>query len=190
MTRLMAEIKHWSGDPEPLPATHDEILKDFPLWLTKARARATHEGVRFILVLDALNQLEDQDHARLLGWLPEHPFAGPLRLIVSTLPGKTGTDDPQEVIQKRRWQQLGVQLLTVEERRRMISGYLARFGKKLDEHRLDRLASAAPAANPLYLKILLDDLRVTGTYERLDERLKEYLSAVDIPALLRQVLAR
>ena len=45
--------------------------------------------MRFILVLDALNQLEDADHARLLGWLPADPFTGPLRLIVSTLPGDT-----------------------------------------------------------------------------------------------------
>ena len=47
------------------------------------------QGVRFILVLDALNQLEDRDHGRQLGWLPSHPFRGPLRLVVSTLPGET-----------------------------------------------------------------------------------------------------
>jgi hypothetical protein len=45
--------------------------------------------VRCILVLDALNQLEDRDHARLLGWLSSHPFTGPLRLVVSTLSGET-----------------------------------------------------------------------------------------------------
>jgi len=190
MIRLMAEIKHWSGDTEEPPAKHDGILKSFPFWLAKARARAAHEGVRFVLVLDALNQLNDRDHARLLGWLPEHPFSGPLRLIVSTLPGLSGADDPLEAMQKRRWTELRVQPLTVEERRRMIVDYLARFGKKLDEHRLVRLASAAPAANPLYLKILLDDLRVTGAYERLDQRLTEYLAAADIVTLLHLVLAR
>ena len=72
----------------------------------------------------------------------------------------------------------------------MITDYLARFGKTLDAHRVDRIASAAPAANPLYLKSLLDDLRVTGTHDRLDERLTEYLEAADIPTLLQQVLAR
>ncbi|MFH0953763.1 MAG: tetratricopeptide repeat protein [Verrucomicrobiota bacterium] len=185
MSRIMAEIQRWSGDPEALPTKHDDILKDFPLWLAKARARAAHKGVRFILVLDALNQLEDQDHARLLGWLPEHPFSGPLRLIASTLPGET-----LEAVEKRGWTTLRVQPLTVNERRRMIADYLARFGKKLDEERLVRLAAAAPAANPLYLKILLDDLRVTGTHDRLDQRLTEYLAAADIPALLQQVLTR
>jgi nephrocystin-3 len=190
MTRLMAEIKRWSNDSEALPTNHDDMLKDFPLWLAKGRVRAAHEGVRFILVLDALNQLDDQDHARLLGWLPEHPFTGPLRLIVSTLQGKPGADDPLEVIRKRRWQELRIQPLTVEERQRMIADYLARFGKKIDVDRLERLASAEPAANPLYLKILLDELRVTGTHDRLDERITEYLVAADIPSLLQQVLAR
>ena len=72
--------------------------------------------MRFILVLDALNQLEDQDHARLLGWLPEHPFTGPLRLIVSTLPG-----DTLEAVEQRGWPSLRVQPLTPDERRRMIA---------------------------------------------------------------------
>jgi len=186
MTRLMGQIKRRTDDPEALPTTHDDMLKDFPLWLAKARAKAMHEGVRFILLLDALNQLNDQDHARLLGWLPEHPFTGPLRLIVSTLPGKPGADDPLEAARKRHWHELQVQPLTVDERSRMIADYLARFGKRLDARRLDRLASASAASNPLYLKILLDDLRVTGAHERL----AEYLCAADIPALLQPVLAR
>ncbi|MHB9024169.1 MAG: tetratricopeptide repeat protein [Armatimonadota bacterium] len=190
MTRLMLEIKRWSGDTEDVPTKHEDILKDFPLWLAKVRARAAHEGVRCILVLDALNGLDDQDHACLLGWLPEHPFSGSLRLIASTLTGTSGADDPLVTIQQRHWAELRVQPLKVEERRRMIVDYLARYSKQLDERRLDRLAATPAAANPLYLKILLDDLRVTGTFERLDERLTEYLAAADIPALLQQVLTR
>jgi tetratricopeptide (TPR) repeat protein len=190
MTRLMAEIKRWSDDPEPLPTKHEDILKDFGLWLAKARARAEHEGVRFILVLDALNQLDDQDHARLLGWLPEHPFTGPLRLIVSTLPGKHGADNPLETVQNRRWRELRVGPLKADERCRMIAHYLKRFGKKLDDPWVELIAAVPAAANPLYLKILLGELRVTGTYDNLSQRLQDYLSEPDIPALLRNVLGR
>jgi len=185
MARLMKEIKRWTEDPEELPKTNDDMLRDFSLWLAKARINAENAGVRFIVVLDALNQLDDTEHGRLLGWLPENPFSGPLRLMVSTLPG-----DTLEAIEKRNWQTLRVQPLTPDERRRMIVDYLQRFGKQLDEPRLDRLSSAPPAANPLYLKILLDELRVTGTHEKLDERLSEYLEAQDIPSLLQKVLSR
>jgi len=197
MARLIAEIKGWSGDPEEPPRSHDDLLKDFPVWLAKARSKAEHDGVRCILVLDALNQLEDRDHARLLGWLPSHPFSGALRLIVSTLPVRPPEDDPQQVVDdplpvvaERGWESLRVEPLTPPERYRMIARYLKRFGKKLNKDRLRRLATAPAAANPLYIKILLDELRVTGTHERLDERLGAYLAAPDIPALLEQVLAR
>lgn len=185
MTRLTSEIRRWTDDPDDLPRSHDDILKTFGVWLAKARIKAEHDGVRCILVLDALNQLEDTDHSRLLGWLPAHPFTGPLRLIVSALPG-----DTLAAVEQRDWPSLQVQPLTPDERRRMIVDYLARFGKKLDAPRLDRLAAAAAAANPLYLRILLDELRVTGTHEMLDGRLGEYLASPDIPALLRTVLAR
>lgn len=185
ITRLIAEIKRWSGDPEDVPKSHDELLKDFPVWLAKARIEAERKGVRFILGLDALNRLEDRGHARLLGWLPSHPFSGPLRLVVSTLQGET-----LEAVHKRSWKPLVVQPLTLDERRRMIAGYLARFGKKLDAPRLEGIAAAPGAANPLYLKIVLDELRATGTHERLDDRLADYLAAPDIPGLLRKVLTR
>jgi nephrocystin-3 len=185
MTRLIAEIKRWTDDPEELPKSHDDLLKTFPVWLAKARIKAERDGVRCILVLDALNQLEDRDHARLLGWLPSHAFTGALRLVVSTLPG-----DTLEAVTPRGWKSLCVEPLTSDERRRMIEHYLARFGKKLDAPRLERIAAAPATANPLYLKILLDELCVTGTYDRLDERLNNYLAATDIPALLKKVLAR
>jgi nephrocystin-3 len=185
MVRLIAEIKRWSNDPEDAPRSHDDLLRDFPLWLSKARSKAEHDGVRCIVVLDALNQLVEHDRARLLGWLPQHPFTGGLRLVVSTLPG-----DTMEAIHQRGWESLRVEPLTTNERREMVEHYLARFAKKLDTNRLDRLAATPAAANPLYLKILLDELRVTGTHERLDERLNDYLAASDIPALLKKVLAR
>jgi hypothetical protein len=141
--------------------------------------------VRCLLVVDALNQLEDRDHARLLGWLPSHSFTGALRLVVSTLPV-----DTLKALTPRGWKSLRVEPLTPEERRRMIEHYLARFGKMLDAPRLERIAAAPAAANPLYLKILLDELRVTGTRERLEHRLQDYLAATDIPALLKKVLVR
>ena len=190
MTRLMAEIKRWTDDPEEIPTNHDDLLRDFAVWLAKAKSFAAHKGVRFIVILDALNQLGDQDHAKLLGWLPDQVLNGPLRLITSTLPAKAGDDDPLEYTRTHNFQELSVNPMQQQERAEMIDDYLSRFGKKLDQHRINRLASAHQTENPLYLKILLDDLRVMGTHDRLDERLSEYLVAQDIPALLQYVISR
>jgi nephrocystin-3 len=185
MTRLMVEIKRWTNDPDDPPKDKDEIIRDFPLWLSKARIKAERNSVRFIIVIDALNQLDDEDRARSLVWLPSFSFMGPLRLMVSSLPGEA-----EDEIKKRGWKQLKVKPLTPEERGRMIDDYLRRFAKKLDPSRVKRLSDATQTENPLYLKVLLDELRVTGTFEGLDDRISEYLKAPDIPALQKMVLQR
>ncbi len=50
---------------DEIPSDPQKVIEVFPLWLAKAAAKG-----RFILVLDALNQLEDRDNAPDLGWLP------------------------------------------------------------------------------------------------------------------------
>lgn len=185
MKRLMAEIKKWSGDPAALPTSHDEITRDFPLWLAKARLKAEHDSVRFLLILDGINQLKDQGNSHKLGWLPQDAFTGQLHLIVSTLPGESF-----DLKKKYRCHTLHVEGLKEYERRLMIVYYLKKFSKSLDHARMDRIIASPATANPLYLKILLDELRITGTYDMLDERLRSYLVEPDIPSLLRNVLGR
>jgi len=176
MTRLVAEIKHWSGDPDQAPRSNGGLLREFPFWLAKARLKAERDGVRVILVLDA------PDHS--LRWMPSHLLDGPVRLIVSASPG-----DTLPAAEQYGWRSLRLDPLPPEERRQMIAAYLKRVAKTLDGVHVDRLATAPACANPLYLKILLDELRVTGS-ERVDELLDEYLAVHDIPGLLKQVLAR
>jgi len=183
--RLMSEIKRWTDDIEELPKSNEDILRDFPVWLSKARIKANRDGVKFIVIMDALNQLEDTDHAHMLGWIPIDAFRENLRLIVSTLQG-----DILEVLEKKELTTLLVKPLTPTERGEMITDYLLRFGKALDKPRIERLSTNKATENPLYLKIVLDELRVTGTHDLLDQRLDDYLNAVDIPTLLQKVLAR
>ena len=58
-----------------------------------------------------------------------------------------------------------MQPLEPGERRQLIKAYLAQYTKELNPPELERLSAAAPpTANPLYLKALLEELRVYGTY--------------------------
>ncbi len=185
MTRIIAEIKRWTGDETETPKRNDDIMRDFVVWIAKAKIKAEHDQLNFIVILDALNLLDDKDYASALGWLPLDSFRDNLRLIVSTGPGPT-----LDELGKRSLKMLYIEPLTPEERGKMIVDYLNRFSKSLDKPRIARLSNAMATANPLYLKILLDELRVTGTYDNLDERLDDYLKATDIPALLHIVLDR
>ena len=192
MRRLMVDIVRWCGEAsggfgfeeERIPAQSDEIVKVFPEYLGRLAYQAKQKGVRALIVLDALNQLEDHGRGRLLAWLP-YRYPLDLRLIVSTLPG-----DTLEALAPRAWPTLTVEPLTAEERIQLIARYLKHFSKGLSEQRAQTIAAVPASANPLYLKTLLDDLRVTGSQRYLDRQIADYLQAPDIPALLVKILAR
>jgi nephrocystin-3 len=194
MRRLMVAIARWCADDgtagsrdseeAAIPARAEEIVRVFPDYLGRLTARAKQQGVRAVVVLDALNQLEDRERGRLLAWLPQR-LPGDLRLVVSTLPG-----DTLDALKPRGWPALTVEPLTAAERVRLIARYLQHFSQALSETRATRIAAGAAASNPLYLKTLLDDLRATGAHDRLDAQIDDYLKAPDLPALFGKILVR
>ena len=179
LRRLMGEFKRRLGIQQDIPDQPDALRSAFPNWLYMAAAKG-----RVVLVLDALNQLEDRDGAPDLVWLPA-VLPENVRLIVSTPPGR-----PLDEIQKRNWPTLKVELLSADERRLLIDKYLKQYAKGLDPARVERIAAAPPAANPLYLRVLLDELRLFGKHEELDGRIGYYLQAKSPRDLYHKVIAR
>jgi len=179
LRRLMGEFKRRLGLQQDIPDQPDALRSAFPNWLYMAAAKG-----RVVLVLDALNQLEDRDGAHDLVWLPP-VLPENVRLIVSTLPGR-----PLDEIQKRNWPTLKVELLDARERTKLLWKFLRQSGKRLNKKRRRRIAAAPPSANPLYLRVLLDELRLVRTHEELEERIGDYLKAESPYALYEKVIAR
>jgi tetratricopeptide (TPR) repeat protein len=205
--RIMGEIKDRLNFKEEIPDKAEALRSNLFDWLSRAaaqlgqtpqtgiasrirkllgrrQARPTKPRGRVLLILDGLNQLEDRDAAPDLVWLP--PGMPPnVRLVVSTLPGRA-----LDEIKRREWAELSLSPLDVEERRRLIAGILARHAKSLSPGRLDRLASNPSCANPLFLRLVLDELCLFGEHERLDERISHYLEAASPRDLYAKVIAR
>ena len=157
LRRIMGEFKRHLGLEQDIPEAPDALRSAFPNWLHLAAAKG-----RVILVLDALNQLEDRDGAPDLVWLPP-VLPENVRLIVSTLPGRA-----LEEIHRRGWPVLNVEPLELEERRQLIGAFLRDYSRKLSPARVERIAAAPPSANPLYLRVLLNELRLFGKHEELE----------------------
>ncbi|RJP54066.1 MAG: DUF4062 domain-containing protein [Anaerolineaceae bacterium] len=172
------ESRSWAG-AEVIPNDPRKIVEAFPFWLAKAAARG-----RLILVLDGLNQFEDRDNALDLGWLPTF-FPENVRVIISTLPGRS-----LDALKRRGWPELTISPLGTAERKALIRDYLAQYRKNLSEARSERIAAAEQTANPLYLKTLLEELRVFGIHQELDHKIDQYLAARDAMALFVLVLQR
>lgn len=179
LRRLMREFKRRFAIQQDIPEQSDALRSVFPDWLYMAAAKG-----RVVLVLDALNQLEDRDGALDLVWLPLR-IPENVRIVVSTLPGRT-----LDEIEKRNWPTLKVELLSPDERRKLITEYLAQYAKSLSPLRVERIVAAPPASNPLYVRALLDELRLISTHEELEERINDYLKAKAPNELYDKIIAR
>lgn len=179
LRRIMSEFRRRFDIQQEIPDKPDELRLAFANYLHMAAARG-----RVILILDALNQLEDREGTPDLVWLPP-VIPSNIRLILSTLPGR-----PLDELKKRGWQTLTIELFNHDERRVFIEKYLAQYSRALSPSRIERIASAEQTTNPLYLQVFLEELRVFGVHERLDERINYYLEAENVRELFGKVLAR
>ncbi|HYG58749.1 MAG TPA: AAA family ATPase [Symbiobacteriaceae bacterium] len=137
-----------------------------------------------VLALDGLNQLEDKDQALELAWLP-HQLPRGLKLVCSALDGPALTE-----ARRRVWTELPIGRMTEDEVRTFVIRYLAECGRKLSAANLERVASARLATNPLYLKAVLDELRIQSSHVTLAADLDGYLAVESVADLFDMVLAR
>jgi len=179
LRRLLGEFQRCSGIQIETPDQPDALGMAFANALHMVAAHG-----RVVLVLDALNQIEDRDGAPDLVWLPP-VIPVNVRLIVSTLPGR-----PLEDLRKRGWPVLTVARLEPAEREALIEAYLKQFAKQLDPPRRRRIAAAPQSANGLYLTTLLNELRLFGSHEELDRRIGWYLEAANPFELYGKVITR
>ncbi len=181
MVRRIIEAcnRQFGVDTKDIPEKPEELRMFFANFLYQTAAKG-----RVVLMIDALNQLDDHDQALDLPWLPPK-MPENIRLIVSTLPGRS-----LEEIRRREWRSLKVKPLEDAERKKFIREYLKIYSRALNDDRVNRIADAEQARNPLYLKVLLEELRLFGKHEELDTQINYYLEAQTIPDLFEKVLIR
>jgi len=179
LRRIMTEFQRRFDIRDAIAEEPAELRLQFANWLGIAAKHA-----RVVLVLDALDQLDDHQGAQDLVWLPVELPAN-IRVVLSTLPGR-----PLDVIHDRGWPTLIVEPLEPDERRQFITDYLDPYRKKLDKVHLERIAAAAHTDNPLYLRTLLDELRIFGRHELLSDQIGHYLEATSTEALFGKILER
>jgi hypothetical protein len=179
LRRILGEFRRQLGVEVEIPDQPEALRATFANALHQAAARR-----RVVLILDALNQLEDRDQAPDLVWLPP-VIPENVRLILSTLPGR-----PLDDLSRRGWPTLAVEPLEPEERKRLIAEYLAQSSRELSPKRVERIAATPQSANPLFLRATLEELTFWGDHDTLDEPIDDYLSATDPEDLYAKILTR
>lgn len=179
LRRIMGEIQNHYGIPVEIPEESGALRSAFSNLLHQVSSKH-----RLVLILDGLNQLEDRDAALDLAWLPPR-IPQNIRLMVSTLPGR-----PLDELERRTWPSITVDSINEDERKLLMKTVLAKYRKTLDPSQIDRIAAAPQSSNPLYLRILLEELRLFGIHEELVAQIDTYLEGTSPETLYEKILER
>ena len=178
---LLEEIKEHTGKLE------DEIIKDEQGNEDRLEAIPTDPvelhnllydilrkiGTRgkTIIVLDALNQLETG--LKDLNWLQSELPEG-INMIVSFKRGTEDTDaeklygilkDSAVISEIKPFE-------STDDRKKLIDEYLMQYLKELDQKHIDALLEIEASKNPLFLKIVLNELRIFGAFLNIKDKIR------------------
>jgi nephrocystin-3 len=95
-----------------------------------------------------------------------------------------------EVIEEKGFPKLEVQPLNESERDSLIVAYLGQFRKALSFDQRLSIIEDHKSANPLFLRTLLEELRIFGSFEELNNKIAHYISSKDTSDLFQRVLER
>eukprot|EP00002_Diphylleia_rotans_P011601 TRINITY_DN2288_c0_g1_i1.p1 TRINITY_DN2288_c0_g1~~TRINITY_DN2288_c0_g1_i1.p1 ORF type:complete len:2402 (+),score=445.90 TRINITY_DN2288_c0_g1_i1:75-7280(+) len=144
---------------------------------------------KFIFLIDAVNQLQPSQSypsPHLLNWLP--PKTPPnMAILISTI----DTHESAKYAAAAGFDIIPVSRLNEAEISQAASSFLARYDKKLTEQQLSMiLEDQKDTGHPLYLRILLDELRVFGVYEKLDAEISTLLATSSVVELYSLIISR
>lgn len=151
-------------DAEP-PQNAAEALTGFKETLSEAAKEK-----KLVLVIDAVDQLPAGVND--LYFLPQELPAN-VKLIVSVREDADGAD--KYLVQAGSYAEIiKVRPLTeIADRGAMVEAYLSNYLKKLGAEQQKALVNAKGAENPLYLKVVLSELRIFGAYDALQSHIEE-----------------
>ncbi len=139
-------------------------------------------GREMTLILDGIEHLEPGD--RTLDWLPLSPPESLQIVLTCRQP------PPSLLFPERDWPTLELPELGPEERRRVATKFLGQFHKQPDETILRRILGSGQSENLLFLRTMLEELRVFGSHELLADHVEHLLGAETPEMLIDLVLAR
>jgi Cdc6-like AAA superfamily ATPase len=176
-----------------IPHHPEKLGRQLPSFLEKAARKG-----RAVLVLDALNQLDQTLDAHSLHWLPTDLPAN-VRVVASVLAEETPPDSaaPPSAAARvlanlsRRTDSartLRLEPLGTADREAIIRGYLERYQKRMSDQQVASLLAKPDSGLPLYLLVALEELRTLGTHDEISARIAELPG--DTRRLFRWVLKR
>ena len=172
---LLQELKEAKDEfPEEIPDDPQKLRQELSKLLESAG-----KGGKTVIVLDALNQLETG--LSDLTWLP-YRLPPNIKLIVSFKRGEPEAENLLYYLQEKAILGEVKPFENLEHRKQLVDKYLEQYLKQLDPTLVDALIRSPGASNPLYLKVVLSELRVFGAFANLGEKIHSDFGETPISA--------
>ncbi|XP_052059702.1 uncharacterized protein LOC127700331 [Mytilus californianus] len=183
--RLFEEMKVFFNFDMQIPSSDTVLVHEIGKWL-----RLAGSLTKCVIVFDAVNQLDDgsgvgESTEHDLLWIPSE-IPPNVFLLISTLPGRA-----MNACIEAGFPSMKVKPLQESQKMQIITDYLEGiYGKSLTTEQKEMIINVKQTSNPLYLKSLLDEVRMFGSFRTLTNKISEYLSAESPQDLFAKILER
>lgn len=125
-----------------------------------------------VFIIDAINEFETG--LSDLSWIPLAGLPENVKFIVSFRTGEDKANDLHRKFSKNKNITLShvVPFDNPKDRRALVQDYLSNYLKELDNQHTEEIITAQGANNPLFLKVVLSELRIFGAFTQLSEKIK------------------
>lgn len=157
-----------SEDEEFYPKNLDELKRKIPQILQAIASKGES-----VIIIDAVNQMHDgMDMLKWIGDIPDN-----LKIIISIKEDRSNDKFDKELEKiKNKPNICGFEIKELDDagKKDLINEYLKNYLKSLDEAQIDTICSFKGSKNPLFLKILLAELRVFGSFDQLKDEIQKF----------------
>ena len=186
LERLFSFLKHRFPDTflnDLAPQGDDQRQEAIAPWIARAcQSReqvlcAEPGSVRFILFVDALDQL--QNEGRYITNLAPNLLGAKSIVFASCIEGSEAWDTAKD----REWQTIKLPLLSPVETRQLIDAHQARFRKGFSNELKNRLVENPAMGVPLFNRLVLEKLRRSAKHVDIGQWIERLLAHQDIGSL-------
>lgn len=178
LDRLSSALQSSGKLSQPLPDKMQDQWEALPNALFEVQTRL---DLPVVLLLDAFDQCREPDAVERL------------RSLVASLPPKvclliTVTTDRNPKLPRELVLELELPALDTEQRKAAIDAFLDNYGKKIPDEILDSLVHSESCAEPLFLRLLLEELRLHARHETLENLSQTLLQCADAGTMFKRAL--
>lgn len=170
-------------DHDGLPSDWWSLVSLVNQRLKDLSAVAIEGGFRFIWIIDSLDRLPE-DSQNSLPWIPNVPPEN-IHIVVASLPCAA-----LHVLLERKYRRIRIKELTTKEKENIIDNTLKRYSRSLAPNLKTKIIEHYLSHSPLFLRMLLDELRKAATFDGLEAELNTYLASDSVPEFYEKILSR